>query len=294
MRLSPGLKRALHWVGGALAVLGIAFVVLRLREYGVGPGLDLGWRGWLSVGILASVYGAANLMLAGAWWHLLEQYGGGVSLRWAVRTYGVSQIAKYVPGNIFHLAGRQALGVAAEVPAWPLAKSAVWELGLLSGAGALYGFLVLPAFVPGLAAAAGTLMFLAALVLSLVLLRRRAGPQAALAFAWHLGFLAVSGLVFAVLAVLMQAVVPPTPWLMLVGAYVLAWLAGVLTPGAPAGVGVRELVLLLLLDGRVTEAALVQAVVLGRVVTVAGDLGFLLLAWLMKGGPAWPGGDRVD
>ena len=31
------------------------------------------------------------------------------------------------------------------------------------------------------------------------------------------------------------------------GAYVIAWLAGLVTPGAPAGVGVRELVMYALL-----------------------------------------------
>jgi len=46
-------------------------------------------------------------------------------------------------------------------------------------------------------------------------------------------------------------------------------------PGAPAGVGVRELVLLFLLKNVVAEAELLLAVVLGRLVTVMGDLLFL-------------------
>ena len=30
---------------------------------------------------------------------------------WAIRTFGVAQFAKYVPGNVIHLASRQALGL---------------------------------------------------------------------------------------------------------------------------------------------------------------------------------------
>jgi uncharacterized membrane protein YbhN (UPF0104 family) len=45
---------------------------------------------------------------------------------------------------------------------------------------------------------------------------------------------------------------------------VIAWLAGLVITGAPAGVGVRELVPLYLLEGYVMETNLLLAVVLGR------------------------------
>jgi uncharacterized membrane protein YbhN (UPF0104 family) len=62
------------------------------------------------------------------------------------------------------------------------------------------------------------------------------------------------------------------------GAFVITWLAGSVTPGAPAGIGVRELVLLFLLKGLVLESDLLLAVLLSRVVTVAGDVLFFLAA----------------
>ncbi len=62
----------------------------------------------------------------------------------------------------------------------------------------------------------------------------------------------------------------------LVGAFVISWLVGLITPGAPAGVGVRELVLLFLLKGVVAEVDLLLAVALGRVITVIGDFLFFL------------------
>jgi uncharacterized membrane protein YbhN (UPF0104 family) len=60
------------------------------------------------------------------------------------------------------------------------------------------------------------------------------------------------------------------------GAYVLAWVAGFLTPGAPAGVGVREFVLYLLLAQLVGQPDLLAAVVLARMVSVCGDVLFYL------------------
>ena len=77
----------------------------------------------------------------------IDLFGANVSLRWVIKVYGTSQLAKYLPGNIFHLVGRHALGMAAGVPTGVLAKSAVWELGLISLSAAIFGALALPFFV---------------------------------------------------------------------------------------------------------------------------------------------------
>ncbi len=146
MRLN--LKNCLHWSGSAIAIAGIAFVALRLREYG--SEIDFARFGmveWTEIVAFALIYGLANLMLAFAWRDLLEKFGAQVTNRWAIKTYGVSQLAKYVPGNIFHLAGRQAIGMAAGIPGWPLAKSTIWELGLIAIGGAVFGVLALPLVV---------------------------------------------------------------------------------------------------------------------------------------------------
>ena len=284
--MRPILKRALHWGGSALAIAGIVFVALRLRDYGVEldfARFDL--TAWSLVAALALIYGLSNLMLALAWRNLLGQFGASTSRRWAVRVYGISQIAKYVPGNIFHLAGRQAMGMAAGLAGWPLAKSAVWELGLISATGGLFGLLAMPLLVPRLPVTASAGLFAASIGIAVILFLRFIGLPVARAFGWYVGFLATSALLFVGLVELLadNPVAGVGFWLSLGGAYVMAWLIGLVTPGAPAGVGVRELVLLLLLKGAVGEADLLLAVLLGRVVTVAGDLGFFGVSILMNG-----------
>ena len=279
------LKRALHWAGSALALLGIVFVALRLRDYGAG--LDFSrfdTTKWSAVVGFALIYGLANLMLALAWWNLLEQFSASVSRRWAIKTYGISQLAKYVPGNIFHLAGRQAMGMAAGVPGWALAKSSVWELGLISFTGAVFGLLALPLLMPELPVAISVGMFATVIVMAASLFWRFVGLPVAHAFGWYVSFLAISGSLFVGLIELLgeNHVNGGVPGLTLAGAYVLAWLIGLVTPGAPAGVGVRELVLLFLLKGVVSEAELVLAVLLGRMVTVGGDVLIYIISMLMN------------
>jgi hypothetical protein len=73
-------------------------------------------------------------------------------------------------------------------------------------------------------------------------------PQILRAASLHAGFFAVSG------------------------ALALAWLAGFATPGAPAGVGVREAILILALTGSLGDEASTLVALAFRLVTTGGDV----------------------
>jgi uncharacterized membrane protein YbhN (UPF0104 family) len=232
---------------------------------------------------LAFVYGIANIMLALAWRNILINFGGKVDSLWAIKTYGLTQLAKYVPGNIMHLASRQAIGLAAGIPGWPLAKASLWELGLISITGALFFILVLPQFLLTASVSITVVIFVVVLGIIAVLLKRYTGLLIARALGYYTAFLATSGMVFVGLLALLvnEGSVTPSQASLFCGAFVVAWLAGLVTPGAPAGIGVREFVLLVLLEGLVIQSDLIVAVLLSRMVTVAGDLLFFLFAlWL--------------
>jgi glycosyltransferase 2 family protein len=282
LSVSSGLRQKLHWLGSGLAIIGVVFVAIRLRAYWI----DLDFSRvtlsiWLSIAVFAMLYGLANLLLASAWWHLLIHFGAPVTKAASVKIYGVSQLAKYLPGNIFHLAGRQALGMAAGISAGVLAKSTLWELGLIALTGTLFGWLILPIFFPAYPKIASTIILLGSAWLTANMLKRFAGRETTLAFIWQILFLATSGGIFVALLGIIAGseVIPAKLWLMIGGAYIVAWLAGLVTPGAPAGVGVREMILLLLLKGMIHEADLLMAILLGRLVTVAGDLLFFISAF---------------
>ncbi|MCY1274563.1 hypothetical protein D9M68_261210 [compost metagenome] len=285
MKAGANLTRYLHWLGSGLAIFSIAFVALRLRDYsGQIDFAQLDLQGWAQVLGFSMLYGASNLALALAWLRILKQLSTSADKNWAIRTYGVTQLGKYLPGNIFHLAGRQGLGMAAGYPAWPLAKSTFWELAILCLAGALFGLLALPlviAATPGYVAVGA---FVLAIGTTVIVARELSKPDFAMAFCWYVGFLSVSGSLFYCLLGLVSddAELELQSWPLYAGAFVIAWLVGLVTPGAPAGVGVRELVLLLLLGNSVAEADLILAVLLGRIVTVVGDLLFFASVFFLK------------
>lgn len=284
--MKPLFTRALHAAGMVLGILGVVFVAQRLYQYAGELDVSrISHAGWWLLAMLSLIYGAANAFLAIAWRHVLRFLGEHADYGKAIRIYGLSQLAKYVPGNIFHLAGRQALGMAAGMPARALGLSAMWELGLIALAGATFGILLLPLIWPEMSLLATLMLFAVALFLLCLIGKYGLSVELANALLWQTLFLAVSGAVF---LVILRLVVPPDTALLdiavLCGAYVIASLAGLVTPGAPAGLGVREAVILLLLGNFIAPADLLLAVLLGRVITVLGDFLFFSASAVCKDG----------
>lgn len=268
-------QRFLHLLGGGLAILGVGFVIATLWSYRDAIAqVNVGYAQWLGFSLLAGLVLLLNFLLAVAWWRLLAWIGAPVGVRWAIRVYGVSQLAKYVPGNIVHFASRQALGVAAGLSNGTLIKSTFWELGLLCVAGGIYALSVGTISLVGMSSSVAIGVGLATF-LALILLAHRWNRNLAWALSLQVLFLLGTGWVFwAVVSLLTQ-----TPaHFYVVPAFVVAWLVGFLTPGAPAGVGVREATLLFLLHGEVSPEILLVAVVFARAVTTAGDGLYFLLA----------------
>ena len=281
------MKKALYCFGSALGLLGLAFVVFKLHEYAAQIDLSKFSVGmWVALLFLILVYGVAGVALAIAWRNILRFLGLDVNLRWAVSVYGNSQLAKYVPSNIFQFAGRQVLGAAAGLPAAPLLKSVFWELASLASAGVLFAVLTFPVLLPRISIWGALLLYAAGFAVAVWLIRRLFGTALLAAWVWYSGFLALAGFSF----VIVLGLVTGNTWgetaFLICGAFLLAWLVGLLTPGAPAGVGVREVVLYALLQNYVSEVDLVTAIVLGRVVTVSGDVVFYLLAAATRPGLA--------
>jgi hypothetical protein len=285
MKNSETWRKVLNWAGLGLGFAGIIFIILKFRDYG--------WRIdftslpatiWLSLYIIALVYFGACFLLAFAWHNILFFLNLRVRWTWSIRTYGVSQLAKYIPGNIFQFASRQAMGVADGLPGALLAKSIFWELLLLASCGAIFGVLVLPSFWKPFSQLIAIIVFFAVGFGYFLLVYFKINRWIGRSIGLYMAFLIISGFVFLFIA----NQVAGYNWndagiaVSAIGAYVFAWLIGLITPGAPAGAGIREVVLFLFLKGVFSEQDLLMVIVLTRVATILGDFLFFLFAMIMK------------
>ena len=87
----------------------------------------------ITVLVCSIIYGLSEFLLSFAWRRLLIWCGHkDISTNICNRIYGKSQIAKYIPGNVFHIIGRHVLGSKAGVKHIVLNGAAIYEiLGLL-------------------------------------------------------------------------------------------------------------------------------------------------------------------
>ena len=270
----------LRWVGVALSVVGVGFVISLLSDYAGELG---GFRPDITqlslLVVLACAYGASNFALAYAWRDLLEHCGSPSAARWAVPVYGVTQLAKYIPGNVFHLAGRVTMGISAGHSAGALLKSVVWEIAAIVAAAVVFAVWIAPLLLDGVTYVTATILFAVALLTIGLIAQRFFSILVRNAILWYVGFLFTSGvLFFATIQLLLPNEDLLTAFPVICSAYIIAWLAGLITPGAPAGIGIREVVIFALLKSLVGHSDLLVAIVLSRAITAGGDALFYVFA----------------
>lgn len=282
-KLSDNLKATIKWLGFVLSLIAVGFVIRQFVHYWEEIELSgLGLSEWSALIAMAAGYALVSIFLALAWWKMLLHLETRSSPHWAVYAYGFSQLGKYLPGNVFHFAGRHVMGMAAGHSASKLIYSTLLELGLLMASGALIALLLLPLL--GIHHLAACLIYVLVLSLLFVLLKYRASIHLAHALLLHSLFLLVTGVVFVLVVALVSSefAFEPRLILLILSAYVVAWLSGLVVPGAPAGMGIRELVLLFLLGPWLGSSALLLAILLSRVVSLLGDLLFFAGAVFLK------------
>lgn len=263
---------------------------------------ELPVTGWVTTAIAIPVLATACLLLSSAWHGWMRLHEAGTDAATDRVIYARSQLAKYVPGNVLHLAGRHWLGRQAGVEDGPLVAAAALELlGLVVAAGLLSALMLLTAdtlpaasglyeFGFGQRTLAGFVIAIAALAAAAIVSqsrkrfarwtqRLREHPrQLATIFIQYLAYFAVTGGVFAAIAVSLGAPASLSGIAMLVLVATASWLAGFLTPGAPAGLGVREAVMIALLSDPLSPSMILALAGLFRIATSVGDASFFVVA----------------
>lgn len=278
MQVKPRVRKAYTWFGRSLALGGLVFVAIRLQhDFDRLPTQWVTFRNLALLGPLLVILLTANHVLAGAWYHIMVWLYRPTTLRVSFKVYARSQIGKYLPGNIFQFVGRQTLGTRVGFPHAPLAKSTVFEIGLISIAGFFVGLFAVVTSLTAVSLWHMVVLYAAVLVSIVILAFLFQWQRLLVAFLLCILYLLTTGSAFLLsLQWYGRDLVIGESALLVVSGYVLGWLAGLLTPGAPAGIGVREAVLIGLLEGVVALPLLTLCVIVMRIVSVVADILFFL------------------
>lgn len=280
---------AIYWLGTLLLGASLFFVAayayenwftltrVRISDYTM-----------LALAIL--LYAISHISTALSWPFVLRGMSIPISVQAGMQIGFVSQIGKYLPGNVAHYFGRATLATNSGVSLASSGTSTAVEIisalfaAAIVGAGALLiepeaaHFLALR-LVNAFQAATSVIAMLSAGIMGLAayLYRKRypfgvvLAPTAFLAVSFTL-----SGLSY---ATLLEAVGEAVPTATVVALFVVAWVIGFIVPGAPAGIGVREAILIGFLAPQIGGGPALACSLLHRVLTAGVDATVAMLGY---------------
>lgn len=301
-------KKWTSWIGLGLVLLCSAFFVRQVVQLLSTGGIDV--RSSLHLLPLAVLaYLAAYLTFGFSWHQLLAAAGRRTEFAVDLGIFTTSQFAKYLPGNIGHHAGRVFLSAKYGYPTYLVIVTMVVELALVLGAMAVLSLPSLGYWIKRLGVDATAITYallaggIAVITLITIAVKHRHHPKlekvmkafhevssrkAHSTFRLLLAFLGIAagitlttvslGLLGEDMALLSASLFPA-----LLGVFAASWLLGFLVPGAPAGIGIRELVLTEGLAPLIGRDQAVLIALLFRILSTAADL----LAFAIGSGILW-------
>ena len=302
------LESRLFKLAFVLAMVGLGIYAVAGQWTDFKTGLD-------RLGVVAAVEAlvcvvAALLLTMQVWRSLLTAAGSKLPLRAASRIFFIGQLGKYVPGSVWPVLTQMELGRAYKVPRQRSATTAMLSMMIGLTSGLLAALVGLP-FLSGGSAQKYWWAFLFIPVLLVCLHPRVLNPV--IAYGLKLMRKPAPESPLSARVILTAIVVNVASWgcyglqiwvmtarlgvhgghalLAAVGAYAFAWCVGFLIVLAPAGAGIREVILIvelspLLGGGTAGHAAATAIALVSRGVTILGDLGGAGLAALLRRGAA--------
>jgi len=261
---------------------------------------------WRISGIGVLIVATALILLAAAinykaW--VRDVSAVDVALPITMTVYLSSNLYKYIPGSVLYLLGRQRLAIEHEnLKHSQVALATLWEgifaviaaaaVALLCASG--YISTVITEMEISVTTLAAILSGIAvSLLLAAYLFRRNIaiwyrkltankqtmGISALLKrMIFALGMVFLWGVVFLLNMILLGHPATPRFLFTIIGLYLFSWLVGLMIPGVPGGLGVREAALLLFMGGVADESILLPTLIIHRLNIVLGDVLAYLIA----------------
>ena len=297
------LKPLLRWaiLGGTLFFLG---KVLKDHWQKV-VSIRLESEGWACLTIALGFTLLAHICAGSVWSRLLQALKQPVHGVGLIQAYLKTTIAKYLPGNIWHYYGRVTAATKAGATLETATVSVLLEPLLMAAAALLVMLLGSQPIVARYGLAAIALQWLSLIlvltsvhprVINLLVryvskLKPKASNTVAdphpfqlehyplLPLVGEIGFLLLRSLGFLFTFLAISPIVPAQLPLLL-SAFSLSWLVGLVVPGAPGGIGVFEATAIALLGQTFSPGLILSVVALYRLVSILAEVSGAGLAWL--------------
>ena len=262
--------------------------------------------GWATLAIALGVTLLAHTWSGWVWTWILQDLNQSINRPQFVQVYLKTNLAKYLPGNVWHYYGRISAAMAAGVATSAATLSVLLEPLLMVAAALVIVLLSTQSStinsqvsLPGLpilglvtVLIAVHPLFLNRAITSFGQLKAKAIGSSTVKskdfqiqrypirpLLGELGFVLIRGTGF-LLTLLALGPLELNQVPLLLGAFSLAWLFGLIVPGAPGGLGVFEATAIALLNQSFSPGLLISAIALYRLISILAESAGAALAWL--------------
>lgn len=301
MKSNSKKTRIIRIVGNAFTIICLAFIAWSLLRLDISwKAYFLNWKNYCWLVILSFISLIHYIPVILAWQRLLVATSGvKISFGKAYYVYSRANIAKYIPGNVMQFAGRNILGSYLGIKQGDIAYATVLEIvvSLVSAfvvAAALSSSYILDSFkilVENKAykfTAALVLILIVSIIIVLIVisLKKPKFKEYILKIFTRKSFHSimngtlfyiVSSLIWSVMNVLiftsaLTVKLTVSQAATVSGLSLISWIVGFIVPGSPGGIGIREAIMVLLMEPIIGGGRVAVGAVLLRIINVISDL----------------------
>lgn len=296
-------KKILKSIGNIVTIIAIIFIITRLLQSDFDYSQLLENKNIFPTIIITLVQAIIVVTNTYPWKKLVELLAR-VKLPYfdTIVVYVKANLMKYVPGNVFQYVGRNDLAVRRNIPHLKVATATILDVGMtvlsafLISLFFLYNYIIeffktinAPTFIWLLI----LIIIIAFIVLLLIfkdkiniklkkyryLVSKESIITLSKCLIYYIFVMLLSSLMYMIVIIFILDVrIDNELFFKLFSAYTLSWLVGFITPGAPAGIGIKEAVMVSVTGGTIDTAVVALSMVILRILaTLADGLAFLVV-----------------
>lgn len=290
-------NKALKIFGNIIMILAIIFIAKKLISYDVDYSqIFLGNSLWIYL-LLMVVYAFCVISMSIPWKNMVYIITGEkIDFIEVAVVSTKANVMKYIPGNVFQYIGRNELAVNKGLKHADIAISTI--LDVIINLTAIFSMTIIffyrtfvtwgKEYIKWYHWTILTILVFAVFIVAVcfrerifsrygTVVKRIGSKEGILTVVKNIityCFLSVitTAIYMVVLFVVGREMYSPDTYLVMAGAILVSWILGFITPGAPGGIGIRETILVMLLNGIMSEEVIVLGAVVNRVVSILGDL----------------------
>jgi len=283
------LKQYIYFIGKSFGILGLLFVFYKLsQEYTLSTFTEQ-FTLILNFLPIFIILNFLSILIGTYAWHIMLLHYAKKSFPFLASYYYFSktEIAKYLPGNIFHFVGRQVLASQIGITQSQMVKiSLLFSFLLLTGTvltSTFFAFLSQEISINIL-----TLMGLSSIIVLIILvylypsfpIKRKMLMNIYLAIS-----IAFQGIMLGLIVMYQQHDLTISLFFQCVSIYTLSWLIGFVTPGASGGLGIREgtfIAIASYLEVSISTEIIIFSVLLIRLINICVDIMLYLSTYILE------------